>query len=55
MAHKSSFLLAVLFVVNPFMLLFFQNCSTTVAAKPTEKTPQTQSKAAVSYTYEKYQ
>lgn len=24
---KSSFLLAVLLILNPFMLLFFQNCS----------------------------
>lgn len=26
-ANKSSFMLAVLLVANPFMLLFFQNCS----------------------------
>lgn len=27
MANKSSFMLAVLLIANPFMLLFFQNCS----------------------------
>lgn len=27
MAKQSSFLLAVLFIANPFMLLFYQNCS----------------------------
>ncbi|MBC7465595.1 MAG: hypothetical protein H7256_06340 [Bdellovibrio sp.] len=27
MAKKSSFFLAILLIVNPFMLLFFQNCS----------------------------
>jgi len=27
MAKKSSFLLAVLFIANPFVLLFYQNCS----------------------------
>jgi hypothetical protein len=27
MATKSSYLLAVLLIANPFMLLFFQNCS----------------------------
>ncbi len=27
MANKSSFLLAVLFIANPFVLLFYQNCS----------------------------
>ncbi len=27
MATKSSFILAVLFIANPIMLLFFQNCS----------------------------
>ena len=27
MAKKSSFFLAVLLIANPFMLLFFQNCS----------------------------
>lgn len=27
MATKSSFILAILFIANPFMLLFFQNCS----------------------------
>lgn len=27
MAQKSSFFLAVLFIANPFMILFFQNCS----------------------------
>jgi hypothetical protein len=27
MATKSSYLLAILFIANPFMLLFFQNCS----------------------------
>jgi len=27
MATKSSFFLAVLLIANPFMLLFFQNCS----------------------------
>ncbi|AGH94682.1 hypothetical protein [Pseudobdellovibrio exovorus] len=27
MATKSSYFLAVLLIANPFMLLFFQNCS----------------------------
>lgn len=27
MAAKSSYFLAVLLIANPFMLLFFQNCS----------------------------
>lgn len=27
MANKSSYLLAVLFIANPFVLLFYQNCS----------------------------
>ncbi len=27
MAKRSSFFLAVLFIANPFMLLFYQNCS----------------------------
>ncbi|MBC7742423.1 MAG: hypothetical protein H7061_09510 [Bdellovibrionaceae bacterium] len=27
MATKSSFILAILFIANPFMLLLFQNCS----------------------------
>ena len=27
MANKSSFLLAVLLIANPFVLLFYQNCS----------------------------
>jgi hypothetical protein len=27
MASKSSYFLAVLLIANPFMLLFFQNCS----------------------------
>ncbi len=27
MAQRSSFLLAVLLIANPFMILFFQNCS----------------------------
>lgn len=27
MANKSSVLLAVLFIANPFVLLFYQNCS----------------------------
>lgn len=27
MAKKSSYMLAVLLIANPFMLLFFQNCS----------------------------
>ena len=27
MATKSSFILAILFIANPIMLLFFQNCS----------------------------
>ncbi len=29
MAKRSSFFLAVLFIANPFMLLFYQNCSVT--------------------------
>lgn len=27
MATKSSFILAILFIANPILLLFFQNCS----------------------------
>jgi hypothetical protein len=27
MASKSSYMLAVLFIANPFVLLFYQNCS----------------------------
>lgn len=27
MATKGSFILAILFIANPIMLLFFQNCS----------------------------
>ena len=27
MAKRSSLMLAVLFIANPFMLLFYQNCS----------------------------
>lgn len=27
MANKSSFMLALLFIANPFVLLFYQNCS----------------------------
>lgn len=27
MAKRSSYFLAVLFIANPFMLLFYQNCS----------------------------
>jgi len=27
MASKSSYFLAILLIANPFMLLFFQNCS----------------------------
>lgn len=27
MARRSSFLLALLFIANPFVLLFYQNCS----------------------------
>lgn len=59
MAQKSSFLLAVLFVANPVMLLFFQNCSVTPvqsAAKTTNLSKQvkaSQPKAAVSYNNEK--
>lgn len=29
MTNRSSFMLAVLLIANPFMLLFFQNCSQT--------------------------
>ncbi len=59
MAQKSSFLLAVLFVVNPVMLLFFQNCSvvpaqTTYKAANLENPAKTsQPKGAVSYNNEK--
>lgn len=53
MANKSSFMLAVLFIVNPFMLLFFQNCSgKPVSARvpasvvaPVEKTTITETKS----------
>ena len=45
MATKSSYFLAVLLIANPFMLLFFQNCSPTSqerviasASKQAEKT-----------------
>lgn len=31
MANKSSFMLAVLLIANPFVMLFFQNCSGNVA------------------------
>lgn len=27
MANKSSLMLAILFIANPFVLLFYQNCS----------------------------
>ncbi len=58
MAQKSSFLLAVLFVVNPVMLLLFQNCSLIPQAKnfvPTqaERPVQAPQKTAVTYNYEK--
>ena len=37
MANKSSFLLAILFIANPFVLLFYQNCSVQPAAKSADK------------------
>lgn len=38
MAKRSSFFLAVLFIANPFMLLFYQNCS--VAPNSHSETPK---------------
>ena len=37
MAKKSSFFLAILLIANPFMLLFFQNCS--VLPQASKETP----------------
>ena len=42
MATKSSFFLAVLLIVNPFMLLIFQNCSPTVHSERTIASSETQ-------------
>lgn len=40
MAKKSSIMLALLFIANPFVLLFYQNCSS--APKHTLHTPGSQ-------------
>lgn len=39
MANKSSFMLAVLLIANPFMLLFFQNCSAQPPTRAVASTP----------------
>lgn len=52
MATKSSYMLAVLLIANPFMLLFFQNCSPNspndraVASAPAEK-PQVEFSSSI--------
>lgn len=53
MATKSSYMLAVLLIANPFMLLFFQNCSATTpsdravaSTAPVEK-PQVEFSASI--------
>jgi hypothetical protein len=46
-ANRSSFLLAVLFIANPFILLFYQNCSVAPNSH-TAGNPQKFSKAPAS-------
>lgn len=41
MAQKSSFFLAVLLIANPFMLLFFQNCSAIPQASKSSTSTET--------------
>lgn len=54
---RSSFLLAVLFIANPFMLLFYQNCSVAPNSHA-ESSSQKMSKAPASIdkvqTFDKY-
>ena len=58
--NKSSFLLALLLIANPFILLFFQNCSVLPQIKSIPlplKSEKVQTpvfeKSAIRYTYEK--
>lgn len=44
MANKSSYMLALLFIANPFVLLFYQNCSSAPTAQA-EKQPASVSEA----------
>lgn len=44
MASKSSFLLALLLIANPFMLLFFQNCTSSVQDRAIASTNETDAK-----------
>jgi len=61
MANKSSFFLALLFIANPFMLLFFQNCASIPQAskglepdtKQTTPAPADQTKEVVEYKFKK--
>lgn len=48
MANRSSFLLAVLFIANPFLLLFYQNCSSQNHMKSMAQKPAIPHKAPAS-------
>lgn len=46
MVNKSSFFLAVLFIANPFVLLFYQNCTVLPQSQAQKETQQIQKKLA---------